>query len=170
MNVKMLWWVLAQVTQWESACNARDTISIPELGRSPWRRKWQLTLVFLPGESHGQRSLAGYSPWGHKELDTTEWLSTHSQVLNQSPIMRLDWDPTSYCGGFVSCCRVRRSSRGRSFKERIFLQGHSQRWAKHGSEARQTWAQPTSEPCPFTLLNLSDPPVPSWGVVRWPHW
>ena len=37
-----------------------------------WRRKWQPTPVFLPGESHGQRSLAGYSPWGHKEWDTTE--------------------------------------------------------------------------------------------------
>ena len=37
------------------------------LGREdPWRRKWQPTPVFLPGESHGQRSLAGYSPWGHK--------------------------------------------------------------------------------------------------------
>ena len=41
-----------------------------------WRRGWQSTPVFLPGESHGQRSLAGYSPWGHKELDTTEWLSS----------------------------------------------------------------------------------------------
>ena len=40
-----------------------------------WRRKWQPTPVFLPGESHGQRSLAGYSPWSHKELDTTERLS-----------------------------------------------------------------------------------------------
>ena len=37
-----------------------------------WRRKWQPTPVFLPGKSHGQRSLAGYSPWGHKESDTTE--------------------------------------------------------------------------------------------------
>jgi len=34
-----------------------------------WRREWQSTPVFLPGESHGQRSLAGYSPWGHKESD-----------------------------------------------------------------------------------------------------
>ena len=41
-----------------------------------WRRKWQPTPVFLPGESHGQRSLAGYSPWGHKESDTTKWLTT----------------------------------------------------------------------------------------------
>ena len=37
----------------------------------PWRRKWQSTPVFLPGKFHGQRSLAGYSPWGPKELDTT---------------------------------------------------------------------------------------------------
>ena len=43
----------------------------------PWRRTWQLTPVFLPGESHGQRSLVGCSPWGHKEMDMTEWLSTH---------------------------------------------------------------------------------------------
>ena len=37
-----------------------------------WRRKWQPTPVFLPGESHGWRSLVGFSPWGHTESDTTE--------------------------------------------------------------------------------------------------
>ena len=37
-----------------------------------WRRKWQPTPVFLPGKSHGRRSLVGYSPWGHKESDMTE--------------------------------------------------------------------------------------------------
>ena len=37
-----------------------------------WRRKGQPTPVLLPGESHGQRGLAGYSPWGHKESDMTE--------------------------------------------------------------------------------------------------
>ena len=37
-----------------------------------WKRAWQPTPVVLPGESHGQRSLAGYSPQGHKESDTTE--------------------------------------------------------------------------------------------------
>ena len=59
----------------ESAYNAGDLGSIPGLGRFPWRRKWQPTPVFLPGESHGQRNLAGYSPWGHKESHTTEWLT-----------------------------------------------------------------------------------------------
>ena len=39
------------------------------VGRIPWRREWQPTLVFLPGESHGQRSLVGCSPWGRNESD-----------------------------------------------------------------------------------------------------
>ena len=38
----------------------------PWVQKIPWRKEWQPTPVFLPGESHGQRSLAGYSPWGHK--------------------------------------------------------------------------------------------------------
>ena len=45
------------------------------VGKIPWRREWLLTSVFLPRESHGQRSLVGYSLWGHKELDMTEWLT-----------------------------------------------------------------------------------------------
>ena len=56
----------------ESTCNAGDPGSIPVSGRYPWRREWQPTSVFFPGESHGQRSLAGYGPWGCKQLDTTE--------------------------------------------------------------------------------------------------
>ena len=56
----------------ESACNAGDPGLIPGLGRS---REWLRTPVFLPGELHGQRSLAGCSPWGQKQLDTTEQLT-----------------------------------------------------------------------------------------------
>ena len=44
----------------------------PWVRKIPWRRKWQPTPAFLPGESHGQRSLEGYSPWGHKQSDMTE--------------------------------------------------------------------------------------------------
>ena len=46
-----------------------------QVGKIPWRREWQLTPVFLLGEPHRQRSLAAYSPWSCKELDTIEWLS-----------------------------------------------------------------------------------------------
>ena len=45
---------------------------VRDVGLIPWRRVWQPTLVFLPGESHGQRSLVGCSPWGCEESDTTE--------------------------------------------------------------------------------------------------
>ena len=59
----------------ELACNAWDMGSNPWVGKIPRRREWHPTPVFLPGESQGQRSLAGYSPWGLKELDTTEQLT-----------------------------------------------------------------------------------------------
>ena len=62
----------------ESACNAGDPGSIPRSGRSPGEdspRERRLSRVFLPGKSQGQRSLEGYSPWGHKESDTAERLT-----------------------------------------------------------------------------------------------
>ena len=54
-----------------NAGDVRGGGSIPGTGRS-WRRAQQLTLVFLPGEFHGQDSLAGCSPWDHKKSDMTE--------------------------------------------------------------------------------------------------
>ena len=62
-----------------------DTGSIPGSGRFPWRRKWQptpivlLTPVFLLEKFHGQRSLVGYSPKDHRDLDMTEQLSMHTK-------------------------------------------------------------------------------------------
>ena len=55
--------------------NARDVKKggfNPWVGKIPWSRAWQPTPVFFSGESHGQRSLAGYSPWGHKESNMIE--------------------------------------------------------------------------------------------------
>ena len=48
-----------------------------------WRRKWQPTPVFLPGESQGQRSLVGYRLWGRKELDMTEVTQQQQQQENE---------------------------------------------------------------------------------------
>ena len=59
------------------------------VGKIPWRRKWQPTPVFLPGESHGQRSLVGYSPWGHKESDTTG----HSRAQDKIIIIKISLKP-----------------------------------------------------------------------------
>ena len=61
----------------------------PWVGKIPWRREWQLIPVFLPGESHSQRSLAGYSPWGHKESDKIEQPNTaHTAwlILTSAPL------------------------------------------------------------------------------------
>ena len=53
----------------------RRPVSNPRVRKIPWRREWLPTPVFLPGEFHGQRSLEGYSPWGHKESDATNRLT-----------------------------------------------------------------------------------------------
>ena len=73
----------------ESACNSADLGLIPGFNpwvrKIPWGRKWQPTPIFLPEESHGQRSLAGYSPWGLKELDMTEQLTHTSSDVGCLP-------------------------------------------------------------------------------------
>ena len=67
LYVGLPWWVSGK----ESACQCRRHRYHPWVGKIPWRRKWHPTPVFLTGKSHGQRSLAGSSPWSHKESDTT---------------------------------------------------------------------------------------------------
>ena len=64
----------------EFAFQCRKCVFNPRVRKIPWRKKWQPTPVFLPGKSHGQRSLVGCSPWGHKGSDTTKDLHTwHSR-------------------------------------------------------------------------------------------
>ena len=70
----------------ESACQCRGHKRCgfnPWVGKILWRRKWQLTSVFLPGESHGQRSLVGYSPLGDKESGRTEVAQHDLAVADQ---------------------------------------------------------------------------------------
>ena len=75
----------------EYAYSAGDPNSIPGSG-DPLRREWQPTPVFLPGECHGQMSLMGYSPWGHKVSDMTEQLIHHLlHFVTKSPnVVELD--------------------------------------------------------------------------------
>ena len=81
-------WVASQVAQWERVClqyrRLRRHGFNPWVGKIPWRRKWQPTPVFLPRESHEQRSLAGYSPRGRKKMDMTEWQSREYSVVQHS--------------------------------------------------------------------------------------
>ena len=67
---RLSWW-LSKVT-----CQRRRLRFNPWVRKIPWRRKWQSTPGFLPGQSHRQRLLAGHSTWGPEELDTFEQLST----------------------------------------------------------------------------------------------
>ena len=71
----------------EPACQYRRHKSRgfdPWVGKSPWRRVWQTTPVFLPKKSHGQRSLAGYSPGVAKSRTQVAWLNTHIPLLTGS--------------------------------------------------------------------------------------
>ena len=65
----------------------------------PWRRKWQPTPVFLPGESQGQRSLVGYNLWGHKESDTTERLI---HIHTQGSLVPLNLINTKACSSSLT--------------------------------------------------------------------
>ena len=65
-------WLPRWLSSKDSACQCRGCKKCrfdPCIGMTPWRRKWQPTPVFLPGKFHGQRNLAGYSSWGHKQSD-----------------------------------------------------------------------------------------------------
>ena len=73
----------------ESTCNAGNLGFIPGSGRFSGEGNGNALQVFLPGESHGQRSLAGYSPWCCKELDRTEQLSTHAHISNTAGAIEL---------------------------------------------------------------------------------
>jgi len=69
----LLWWLNGK----ESAFQCRRHGFYPWVGKIPWRRKWQPLPLFLPGKSYEQRSLAGYSPWGHKRVGSD--LATEQQ-------------------------------------------------------------------------------------------
>ena len=78
----------------ESACQCRRHKRHgfkPWVRKLPWSRKWQFIPVFLPGKFHGQRSLAGYSPWSHNQSDTTDHTCTQQPLVILIKIWHLDW-------------------------------------------------------------------------------
>ena len=101
----------------------------PWVGKIPGWREWQPTPVFLPGESHGQRSLVGYSPQGHKEMDTTEQLTQDMTplggVIHDSGLpVGSSWDQTSPKAtsllNFIPCCLLLFFPLPKRFLLRIF--------------------------------------------------
>ena len=70
----------------------------PQVGKIPWRRAWQPTPIFLPGESHGQRSLVGYSPWVTQSWTRLRQLSMHTHVyIYMVPGWLTGKEPTCQC-------------------------------------------------------------------------
>ena len=87
LQLYLPWWL-----RWQSIClQCRRHEFDPWIGKILWRRKWQATPVFLPGECHGPRKLVGYSAQGHKELDVTELKRAHAAcaiLLGQLELMQ----------------------------------------------------------------------------------
>ena len=126
----------------ESACQCRKQKRRrfdPWVAKIPWRRKWHPTPVFLPGESHGQRSLVGYSPWGHKTRP--RWLSTlygPSWTMFPAPMNTR----TRYASqGELDTCRL----------------GHSHPKRSHLTVLKEGRYKTWSSTCPFilnTVINI----------------
>ena len=99
LKVGLPWWLSGKASTCQCRRHKRCGFD-PRVEKVPWRRAWQLTPVFLPGETHGLRSLVGYSPWGHK------WLSTHTYLKikypfpspSQASTVREPW--TSRCSSY----------------------------------------------------------------------
>ena len=89
----------------------------PWLEKIPWRRKWQPTPIFLPGEFHGQRSLVGYSLWGRKEADVIEWL-TLSHIWHDLATIHTNANPLS---SFLSSPYFSISSLSISWKTLLYI-------------------------------------------------
>ena len=83
--------LVAQIVK-ASACNAGDLGSIPGSGSSPGEGNGNPLQCSRLGESYGQRSLVGYSPWGHKEWDTTEWLHFYLKDIQYSTKQKRKWE------------------------------------------------------------------------------
>ena len=103
--------------------NTGDTGFSPWVEKIPWRRKWQPTPLFLPGKSHGQRSLVGYSPWGCKESDTA---AAAAKSLQSCPTL---CDP-------VDCSPPGFSVHG-------ILQARTLKWVRHYLGTKQQQTNPT---------------------------
>ena len=133
--------------------NAGDLGSIPGSGRVPWRRKWHPTPVFLPGESHGQRSLAGCSSWGRKKLDTIERPNNRPQIIGITGY---------YCKAEPSCqSLVRTQGLSSPWLSRLstwpFMLAHRPGRPRH-AQAHLLFAVARPCACPVT------PPRPSWRI------
>ena len=153
----------------ESTCQCRRHGFNPWVRKISWRREWQPTLVFLPGEFHEQRSPAGYSPWGCKESDTTE----HHFAKSWKPPQgrdKLVWDITTSWGSF----KARTSVHSQAISHSVFFE----EWLSGSRETCSYWqTQLTPEQCQFPLCRstyieicFSKHILGDYNIHRNSHW
>ena len=127
----------------ESACNAADPGSIPGLRRSPGEGNgypW----VLLPGESHRQRNLAGYSPWGRRESDMPEQLTLSNSIPSKLYKHILEqlmpwWPKTAMVDGWLD--RLRRGWWQSQLSECILMQGRRRAGRPHQNHWAMAWTR-----------------------------
>ena len=129
----------------------------PWAGKIPWRRKWQPTPVFLPGESHGQRSLVGGSPWGHKESDTSERLNTLSSPGGQQDT----WEQDSL---FSYLCCLHNSAQ--CLPKRVGFYQQLKTTERSPSVCMEQAGRREMVVCPFFLPPGPRKPRPQWPQAR----
>ena len=118
----------------ESSCQARRHRFNHWVGKIPWSSKWQPTPIFLPGEFHGQSGLVGYSSWGCKELDTTQWLThTHTGSMWDLTSLTKDWT-CAPCSGSSFHRTTKECPSLRVWKGKLELDALSPGW--NGSKER----------------------------------
>ena len=83
----MKWWTSRWLRRYNVCLQCRRPRFYPWVGKIPWRRKWQSTPGLLPGKSHGQRSLVGYSPWGRTQLSDFTFTFTFHKCLAEVTIL-----------------------------------------------------------------------------------
>ena len=117
----------------EPACQCRRRKRCgfdPWVGKIPWRRKWRPTPVLLPGESHGQRSLTDYNPWGRKGSDTTEGLSLSlSSALGASQVALVVKNPPANAGDIRDSGSIPGSGRSLGGRHSNPLQNYILAWS-----------------------------------------
>ena len=143
-----------------------------------WRRKWQPIPVFLPGEFHEQRSLAGYSSWGHKESDTTERLITHHSLthsrIGMHPVVKFFlWSLVPHMGPWPFCFSPPNTANTRQCRVCLWLLFSDYRRHFGRMQRRQNWIlnmRLYSLKAPWKISNqdhLTGFPVPSAPPHCW---
>ena len=127
-----------------------------------WRRKWQPTPVFLPGEFHGRRSLVGSSPWGSKESDMTAWLThthTHTQTHTHTSVLPTNTRGLALCPLCrIICQKLYSQSPPPGIRWAVWAQGHcSMAWnGTHIGRALR-----------YLSLGKGDKAWNTWGIQSW---